>query len=68
MIVGKVYTVSEINRMAKQLFHSEPAFANLQIQGEISNFKQYPSGHCYFYLKDGNTILKAVLLLAMPDG
>lgn len=61
MIVGKVYTVSEINRMAKQLFHSEPAFANLQIQGEISNFKQYPSGHCYFYLKDGNTILKAVL-------
>lgn len=61
MIVGKVYTVSEINRMAKQLFHSETAFANLQIQGEISNFKQYPSGHCYFYLKDGNTVLKAVL-------
>ncbi len=61
MIVGKVYTVSKINRMVKQLFHSEPVFTNLQIQGEISNFKQYPSGHCYFYLKDGNTVLKAVL-------
>ena len=43
------------------LFRKEPEFANLQIQGEVSNFRQYPSGHCYFNLKDGKTLLKAVM-------
>ncbi|WP_303225048.1 exodeoxyribonuclease VII large subunit [uncultured Acidaminococcus sp.] len=61
MIVGKIYTVSEVTRIVKGLFRKEPEFANLQIQGEVSNFRQYPSGHCYFNLKDGKTLLKAVM-------
>lgn len=60
-IVGKVYTVSEVNRILKGLIRQEPEFANLQIQGEVSNFRQYPSGHCYFALKDGKTLLKCVM-------
>ena len=48
MIAGKIYTVSEVTRIVKGLFRKEPEFANLQIQGEVSNFRQYPSGHCYF--------------------
>ncbi len=60
-IVGKVYTVSEVNRIMKGLIRQEPEFANLQIQGEVSNFRQYPSGHCYFALKDGKTLLKCVM-------
>lgn len=61
MIAGKIYTVSEVTRIVKGLFRQEPEFANLQIQGEVSNFRQYPSGHCYFNLKDGKTLLKAVM-------
>lgn len=60
-IAGKVYTVSEVNRIMKGLIRQEPEFANLQIQGEVSNFRQYPSGHCYFALKDGKTLLKCVM-------
>lgn len=61
MITGKIYTVSEVTKIVKGLFRQEPEFANLQIQGEVSNFRQYPSGHCYFNLKDGKTLLKAVM-------
>lgn len=61
MIAGKIYTVSEVTRIVKGLFRQETEFANLQIQGEVSNFRQYPSGHCYFNLKDGKTLLKAVM-------
>ncbi|MGE9921769.1 exodeoxyribonuclease VII large subunit [Acidaminococcus fermentans] len=63
MIAGKIYTVSEVTRIVKGLFRKEPEFANLQIQGEVSNFRQYPSGHCYFNLKDGKTLLKAVMFV-----
>ena len=33
----------------------------VSVRGEISNFKQYPSGHCYFTLKDTNSALKCVM-------
>lgn len=61
MIFGKIYTVTEVNKIVKGLIHEEPEFANLQIQGEVSNFRQYPSGHCYFNLKDDRGLLKAVM-------
>ena len=51
MIFGKVFTVSEVNLSLKELIHKDPTFANLQIQGEVSNFRRYASGHCYFNLK-----------------
>ena len=48
--------------------------AHVQVRGEISNFKRYPSGHCYFSLKDAGSVLKCVMfqrqarqLLRYPD-
>ncbi len=32
-----------------------------KIYGEIGAFKQYPSGHCYFTLKDNDSMIQAVL-------
>lgn len=61
MVMGKVFTVSEVNRIVKKLINGNQEFANLQVQGEVSNFKKYPSGHCYFSLKDKNDTLKAVM-------
>lgn len=56
-----IYSVSEINLMIKSLLEGNRTFANIQIQGEISNFKRYASGHCYFTLKDAGGVLKAVM-------
>lgn len=56
-----IYSVSELNLMIKSLLEGNRTFANIQIQGEISNFKRYASGHCYFTLKDAGGVLKAVM-------
>ena len=61
MIFGKVFTVSEVNLSLKELIHKDPTFANLQIQGEVSNFRRYASGHCYFNLKDSKGLIKCVM-------
>lgn len=57
----KAFTVSEINKIIKGLISREGQLANLEVMGEISNFKKYPSGHCYFNLKDEKSSLKAVM-------
>ena len=46
-----VISVTELNREVRQLL--EGSFPVLWVAGEISNFKRYDSGHCYFSLKDG---------------
>ncbi len=45
-----VLSVSELTADIKSALESE--FRDLYVQGEISNFKKYPSGHWYFTLKD----------------
>ena len=56
-----VYSVSQVNKLIKALVECERRFANIQVRGEISNFKRYSSGHCYFTLKDAGCVLKAVM-------
>ncbi|MDR3349288.1 MAG: exodeoxyribonuclease VII large subunit [Acidaminococcales bacterium] len=58
------YSVSEANSLIKSAFAALPALQRIQVRGEISNFKRYDSGHCYFTLKDGKSILKAVMFRA----
>jgi exodeoxyribonuclease VII large subunit len=46
---------------------------NIWVRGEISNYKAYPSGHCYFTLKEGDAQMLCVffkhsrLRTAAPD-
>lgn len=56
-----VYSVSQVNKLIKALVEGERRFANIHVRGEISNFKRYSSGHCYFTLKDAGGVLKAVM-------
>ena len=52
-------SISELNqRIATLLERNVPL---LWVQGEISNLKQYPSGHWYFSLKDENAQARAVM-------
>ena len=57
----RTYTVTEMNRLIKNLVEGSGLVANVQVRGEISNFKRYPSGHCYFSLKDATGVLKCVM-------
>jgi exodeoxyribonuclease VII large subunit len=53
-----VYTVSELNRSARDLLESR--FGELWVRGEISDLKRAASGHLYFTLKDEDGELSAV--------
>ena len=56
-----VFTVTELNRCVKDLVEAVPAFSDLLLRGEISNYKVYPSGHHYFTLKDSESALRCVM-------
>jgi exodeoxyribonuclease VII large subunit len=56
-----IHSVSEINQYIKGLLDREPIMQSIMIRGEVSNFKRYPSGHCYFTLKDAQSALKCVM-------
>jgi len=49
-ITREIYTVSQLNQLAKSLL--EEAFPLIWLSGEISNLSQPSSGHMYFTLKD----------------
>ena len=53
--MATIYSVSEINKYIKGILDADYELQNVQVQGEISNFKRYASGHCYFTLKDGGS-------------
>lgn len=70
----KVLTVSQVNTLVAGMLGEY--FSDVWIEGEVSNFKSYPSGHLYFALKDEGSQLQAVcfkhsasrLKFALEDG
>ncbi len=58
---AKVFSVSELNGLIKELFDRSTFFQNISVRGELSNYKIYPSGHHYFTLKDSESSLRCVM-------
>ncbi len=56
-----VHSVSSLTAYIKGLFARETVLQHILVRGEVSNFKRYPSGHCYFTLKDAKSALKCVM-------
>jgi exodeoxyribonuclease VII large subunit len=54
-----VYSVSELTQEIRGLL--EGRFAQIWVEGEISNCKLWNTGHLYFTLKDGTAQVKAVM-------
>jgi len=54
----RIYKVSELSRRIRERLESE--FANVWVEGEISNFRRAPSGHLYFTLKDAAAQMRCV--------
>ncbi len=50
-----VLTVSQASRYIKELLELDDVLQSIWVQGEISDCKTYPSGHCYFTLKDSKS-------------
>lgn len=53
------YSVTTLTAAMKGLL--EKNFFRIYVEGEISGFKRYPSGHVYFTLKDDGAQLSAVM-------
>lgn len=66
--MDNIYSVSELNRFIKEILDSQSELRNIQVAGELSNFKRYPSGHCYFTLKDKDSLLKCVMFRGKAIG
>ncbi len=58
-VPGPIKTVSEVNREARTLI--EERFRLLWMEGEVSNFRPYASGHWYFSLKDQRAQIRCVM-------
>ena len=58
MLEHKVLTVTQVNRLVSGMLHEH--FPDIWLEGEVSNFKAYPSGHFYFTLKDPTAQISGV--------
>ncbi|HYC46723.1 MAG TPA: exodeoxyribonuclease VII large subunit [Burkholderiales bacterium] len=55
----QILTVTELNRLAREVV--ERNLPLCWVGGEVSNFKRYDSGHCYFTLKDESAQVDCVM-------
>ena len=59
-MVEKVFTVSEFNKMVKNVIEDTEEFREFFLEGELSGITYYKSGHLYFSLKDSKSQIKCV--------
>lgn len=57
----KSFKVSEVNEYIKKILTMDIILNNLQVEGEISNFKLHSSGHMYFSLKDNKSRIRCIM-------
>lgn len=57
----KIYSVSEVTQVVKELLDGAPELQSACVQGELSNYKVYPSGHHYFTMKDAESAIRCVM-------
>ena len=56
-------TVSELNRLVKEMLDETALFKELWIEGEITNFRAQSSGHLYFSLRDETAQIRCVMFV-----
>ena len=56
---NQILTVSQLTEQVRGVL--EPAFAEVWVQGEVSNLRRQDSGHSYFSLKDAGAQMPTVL-------
>ncbi|PKL97380.1 MAG: exodeoxyribonuclease VII large subunit, partial [Gammaproteobacteria bacterium HGW-Gammaproteobacteria-7] len=59
---SRILSPSQLNVLARELL--EGSFANIWVQGEISNLARPGSGHIYLTLKDGRAQVRCAMFRA----
>ena len=54
-------SVTELNEYVRRKLAGDPVLRAVSVRGEVSGFKRYASGHCYFALKDETSRVQCVL-------
>ena len=54
-------SVTELNEYVRRKLAGDPVLRAVAVRGEVSGFKRYTSGHCYFALKDETSRVQCVL-------
>lgn len=57
----RLWTVTELTRYVRQVFESDYRLQDVEIEGEVSDFRVPGSGHAYFTLKDAGAELACVM-------
>ncbi len=57
---SSIISVSALALYLRELLEKNDILQNIWVRGEVSNCKTYPSGHCYFTLKEGDAQLSCV--------
>lgn len=57
----RALSVSELNEYVRRALAGDSMLQNIQLRGEISNFKRHSSGHLYFSLKDDLSRIACVM-------
>ena len=57
----KYISVTQLTNYIKGIISSDSNLREVYVRGELSNFKRYSSGHCYFSLKDKDSVIPAVM-------
>ena len=57
----KFDSVTVLNNYIRDVFASDDNLCDLELTGEISDFKVASSGHCYFKLKDSSSVVSCVM-------
>jgi len=57
----KRWTISELTRYIRQMFETDYRLQELEVEGEVSNWRVYDSGHAYFTLKDAESQIKGIM-------
>ncbi len=66
--MADILSVTSLNLYVKSRLENDVNLINIAVEGELSNFKKYPSGHCYFTLKDEKSSIKAVMFQSYARG
>ncbi|MBR4036770.1 MAG: exodeoxyribonuclease VII large subunit [Oscillospiraceae bacterium] len=66
--MADILTVTSLNLYVKSILENDDNLFNIAVEGELSNYKKYPSGHCYFTLKDEKSSIKGVMFQSYARG
>ncbi|MHB1980230.1 MAG: exodeoxyribonuclease VII large subunit [Sulfobacillus sp.] len=54
-------SVTDLNRLVRELLDAEPLLQGVMVQGEMANVRLHSSGHLYFSLRDAGASVRAVM-------